>query len=192
MMEAVRKGERVISDQDLILKINHGNDHAFRLLVEKYRNDLFRTIYAVLRDNKEAEDATQEVFIKIYTSLSQYENQGFKTWITRIAVNHAIDVKRRKDRKQEDMLDSVQYDTIGSERESVETEVINNERRNLVRKKLHELPENYRNVIYDFYIAEKSYQQIAEEQEVQVKTIEMKLYRARNWIKKHWKEEDFS
>ncbi|MFO1442397.1 sigma-70 family RNA polymerase sigma factor [Bacillus sp. Bva_UNVM-123] len=191
-MEAVRKGERVISDQDLILKINHGNDHAFRLLVEKYRNDLFRTIYAVLRDNKEAEDATQEVFIKIYTSLSQYENQGFKTWITRIAVNHAIDVKRRKDRKQEDMLDSVQYDTIGSERESVETEVINNERRNLVRKKLHELPENYRNVIYDFYIAEKSYQQIAEEQEVQVKTIEMKLYRARNWIKKHWKEEDFS
>lgn len=191
-MEAVRKGERAISDQVLIQKVKSGNDHAFRLLVEKYRNDLFRTIFAVLRDQKEAEDAAQEVFLKIYTSLPQYENQGFKTWMTRIAVNHAIDVKRKRDRRQEDMLDSAQYDTIGTERESVETEVINKERQDLVHEKLHELPTNYRNVIYDFYIAEKSYQQMAEEQDVQVKTIEMKLYRARSWMKKHWKEDDFS
>ncbi|WP_307197152.1 RNA polymerase sigma factor [Neobacillus niacini] len=59
-----------------------GSDHAFRLLVEKYRNDVFRTVFAVLRDQKEAEDAAQEVFMKIYSSLSQYENQGFKTWMT--------------------------------------------------------------------------------------------------------------
>ncbi len=170
----------------------NGNDHAFRILIEKYHNDLFRTIYAVLRDQKEAEDAAQEVFIKIYTSLPKYENQGFKTWITRIAVNHAIDMKRKKDRMQEDMLDSNSYDSIGSDKESVETEVINKERRLLVRKKLHELPANYRNVIYDFYIEEKSYQQMAEEQNVQVKTIETKLYRARNWMKQHWKESDFS
>ena len=188
----IRKGERVISDHDLIQKIKSGNDHAFRILVEKYRHDLFRTIYAILRDQKEAEDAAQEVFIKIYTSLSQYENQGFKTWITRIAVNHAIDMKRKRDRKQEDIFDSLFHDTLGSEQESVEAEIINKERRILVRKKLHELPVNYRNVIYDFYIEEKSYQQMAEEQNVQVKTIETKLYRARNWMKKHWKENDFS
>ncbi|MBU8880308.1 sigma-70 family RNA polymerase sigma factor [Bacillus sp. FJAT-29790] len=168
-----------------------GNDHAFRLLVEKYRNDLFRTIYAVLRDRKEAEDAAQEVFIKIYHSLPQYEGQGFKTWMTRIAVNHAIDVKRKRDRRQEEVMESVEYDFQGHG-ESVETEMIEKERRVLVREKLLELPENYRNVIYDFYIAEKSYQQIAEEQKVGVKTIETKLYRARNWMKKHWKEDDFS
>ncbi|MBS4191856.1 sigma-70 family RNA polymerase sigma factor [Bacillus sp. FJAT-49705] len=191
-MEAVRKGEREISDQVLIQKVKSGNDHAFRLLVEKYRNDLFRTIYAVLRDQKEAEDAAQEVFLKIYTSLPQYENQGFKTWITRIAVNHAIDLKRKRDRRQEDIIDVIEYDTIGTQRESIETEVILKERAMLVREKLHELPENYQNVIYDFYIAEKTYQQMAEEQNVQVKTIETKLYRARNWMKKHWKEEDFS
>ncbi|QED46486.1 RNA polymerase sigma factor [Cytobacillus dafuensis] len=191
-MEAVRKGEREISDQVLIQKVKSGNDHAFRLLVEKYRNDLFRTIYAVLRDQKEAEDAAQEVFLKIYTSLPQYENQGFKTWITRIAVNHAIDLKRKRDRRQEDIIDVIEYDTIGTQRESVETEVILKERAMLVREKLYELPENYQNVIYDFYIAEKTYQQMAEEQNVQVKTIETKLYRARNWMKKHWKEDDFS
>jgi RNA polymerase sigma factor (sigma-70 family) len=191
-VEAVRKGEREISDQVLIQKVKSGNDHAFRLLVEKYRNDLFRTIYAVLRDQKEAEDAAQEVFIKIYTSLSQYENQGFKTWITRIAVNHAIDVKRKRDRRQEDVKEMVEYDTISDHQESMESGMIHKERRQLVHEKLNELPVNYREVIYDFYIAEKSYQQIAEEQNVAIKTIETKLYRARNWMKKHWKEDDFS
>ncbi|MEH7345818.1 sigma-70 family RNA polymerase sigma factor [Bacillus sp. JJ1532] len=191
-MEAVRKGERAISDQVLIQKVKSGNHHAFRLLVEKYRNDLFRTIYAVLRNQKEAEDATQEVFIKIYTSLSQYENQGFKTWITRIAVNHAIDVKRKQNRSQEDIIDLAEREILGNRWESVEDEIIHKEKVSRVREKLHELPENYRNVIYDFYIADKTYQQMAAEQNVQVKTIETKLYRARNWMKKHWKEDDFS
>lgn len=191
-MEAIRKGGREISDQVLIQKVKSGNDHAFRLLVEKYRNDLFRTIFAVLRDQKEAEDAAQEVFLKIYTSLPQYEDQGFKTWIIRIAVNHAIDVKRKRDRRQEDTLETVDYDFQGSQSDSVEAEVINKERRILVHQKLNELPANYRSVIYDFYIAEKSYQQMAEEQNVGIKTIETKLYRARLWMKKHWKEDDFS
>lgn len=169
-----------------------GNDHAFRLLVEKYRNDVFRTIFAVLRDQKEAEDAAQEVFMKIYTSLPHYQNQGFKTWITRIAVNHAIDVKRKQVSRREDVAEDLEQQLVGTPKDSVEKEIIALDRRRLVRKKLDELPENYRDVIYGFYIAEKSYQQMAEEQNVQVKTIETKLYRARSWMKKNWKEDDFS
>jgi RNA polymerase sigma factor (sigma-70 family) len=169
-----------------------GNDHAFRLLVEKYRNDVFRTVLAVLRDQKEAEDAAQEVFIKIYTSLPQYGNQGFKTWMTRIAVNHAIDVKRKQARRREEVVDTLEQQAFGTPRDSIEREIIEQDRRSLVRKKLNEVPENYREVIYGFYIAEKSYQQMAEEQNVQVKTIETKLYRARHWMKKNWKEDDFS
>jgi RNA polymerase sigma factor (sigma-70 family) len=169
-----------------------GNDHAFRLLVEKYRNDVFRTVFAVLRDQKEAEDAAQEVFMKVYTSLSRYENQGFKTWITRIAVNHAIDVKRKQARRREDVVDALDQQVPGSPKDSVEKVVIAEDQRRLVQKKLNEVPENYREVIYGFYIAEKSYQQMAKEQNVQVKTIETKLYRARNWMKRNWKEDDFS
>ncbi|MDQ0273542.1 sigma-70 family RNA polymerase sigma factor [Cytobacillus purgationiresistens] len=191
-MEAGRKGEREISDQVLIQKVLSGNDHAFRLLVEKYRNDLFRTIYAVLRDQKEAEDAAQEVFLKIYHSLPKYENQGLKTWMTRIAVNHAIDMKRKRDRRREDIMESVDYDSIAPQNENIEAKILSRERRELVRQRLNEMPDNYRIVIYDFYIKEKSYQQMAEEQNVQVKTIETKLYRARQWMKKHWKEDDFS
>ncbi|GHI00608.1 RNA polymerase sigma factor [Neobacillus kokaensis] len=176
----------------LIENVLGGNDHAFRLLVEKYRNDVFRTVFAVLHDQKEAEEAAQEVFIKIYTSLPQYENQGFKTWLTRIAVNHAIDIKRKQARRKEEIIETLEEQVIGTPRDDVETMIIETDRRRLVRKRLGEMPKNYRDVIYGFYIEEKSYQQMAEEQNVQVKTIETKLYRARNWMKKNWKEDDFS
>lgn len=192
MCKVKRKGERTISDTVLIKKVLEGNDHAFRLLVEKYRNDVFRTVFAVLRDQKEAEDAAQEVFMKIYTSLPKYEGQGFKTWMTRIAVNHAIDVKRKQVRRREEVVDALVQEALATPRDSVEKEIIEQDQRRLVRKKLNEVPENYREVIYGFYIAEKSYQQMAEEQNVQVKTIETKLYRARSWMKKNWKEDDFS
>ncbi|MBT2733838.1 sigma-70 family RNA polymerase sigma factor [Bacillus sp. ISL-7] len=181
-----------MTDTALIENVLEGNDHAFRLLVEKYRNDVFRTIFAVLRDQKEAEDAAQEVFMKIYTSLPQYQNQGFKTWMTRIAVNHAIDIKRKQVRRREELAEELELQLVGTPKDSVEKEIMEIDRRRLVRKKLDELPENYRDVIYGFYIAEKSYKQMAEEQNVQVKTIETKLYRARHWMKKNWKEDDFS
>jgi RNA polymerase sigma factor (sigma-70 family) len=161
-------------------------------LVEKYRNDVFRTIFAVLRDQKEAEDAAQEVFLKIFTSLPHYENQGFKTWMTRIAVNHAIDVKRKLVRRKEEAVESHEQQAIGTPKDNVEKELIETERQRLVRNKLNELPDNYRDVIYGFYIAENSYQELADEQKVQVKTIETKLYRARLWMKKNWKEDNFS
>ena len=72
---------------------------------------IFHTVYSVLRNEKDAEDAAQEVFLKIYTSLPQYEKQGFKTWITRIAVNHAIDIRRKQVRRQEDQ--TVEYEESG-------------------------------------------------------------------------------
>lgn len=175
----------------MIQKIKDGNDHAFRLLVERYWMDLYRVIYAILRDQKEAEDAVQEVFLKIYLSLFRYKDQGFKAWMIRIAVNHAIDVKRKRDRRQEELTDLIDVHSISGKACVVEEEVLTRARKKRLQDKLEELPENYRNVIFDFYIEEKSQKQIANEQQIQIKTVETRLYRARKWMKKHWKEDDF-
>ena len=192
-MQPIERGERVL-EQALVEKVRNGSDHAFRILIEKYKHHVFRTIYGILRNQKDAEDASQEVFVKIYTSLPQYENQGLKTWITRIAVNHAIDCKRKAARRKEEMAETPappQRELRREDLESVEAKFEEKQLRLLVRRRLGEMPENYRKVIYDYYIEEKSYKTMAEEQQVEVKTIETKLYRARLWMKKHWKEEDF-
>lgn len=172
----------------LIEKAKNGSEHAFRMLIEMHKQYVFKCIYGVLRNQKDAEDASQEAWMKIYSSLPQYENQGFKTWMTRIAVNHAIDCKRRQARQKEDLVDDLPE---RESRDAVERRLLKNEQKQLVLRHLEEVPESYREVIEGFYIKEKSYQQLANEQHVQVKTIETKLYRARLWMRKHWKEEDF-
>lgn len=144
-----------------------------------------------MRHEKDAEDATQEVFLKIYYALPKYSSQGIKSWLTRIAVNHAIDVKRKKQRQQEMILEPDDLPTLSSPEENVVLPLLQKEQRELVKSRLHDMPANYRKVIEAYYIAEKSYKQIAEEQQVEAKTVETKLYRARNWMKKHWKEDDF-
>lgn len=65
----------------------------FRWLVQEYGTYIYRVTYSVLHDAKEAEDAAQETFLQIYKSLPEYRSQGLKTWMTRIAVNKAIDLE---------------------------------------------------------------------------------------------------
>lgn len=179
-------------DDVLIGKVLDGNDHAFRVIVEKYRNHVFRTVFGVLRNEKDAEDAAQEVFMKVYTSLPKYESQGFKTWITRIAVNHAIDMKRKKAVRQEEATSEYEEAIHAPAGESAEDTAISTEMKRQVFRKIEELPESYKDVVKGFYIHEHTYEELADRLDLQVKTVEMRLYRARQWMKKHWKEDDFS
>ncbi|MFC9778715.1 RNA polymerase sigma factor [Paenibacillus chitinolyticus] len=170
-----------------------GDEEAFREVVRTYRNYVFQIVFSVVRHPKDAEDVMQEVFLKMYTSLPQTEVKGLKAWISRVAVNKAIDYKRKAYRQRETATDGMEEampppSLSGSDTEDL---LLSKELQALVMRKLEELPENYRDVIIAFYYEDKSYQQIADEQEVTVQTIKSKLYRAKQWIKQHWKEEEF-
>ncbi|OPH51298.1 RNA polymerase subunit sigma [Paenibacillus ferrarius] len=175
----------------------NGDESAFRELVSTYRHYVFQTIYAIVRHTKDAEDLSQDVWTRIYFSLPQYQMKGLKTWITRIAVNRSIDFKRSANRKREDttaeMEISVQAaaEPLFHQQRAVEHEVIMNETAQLVRKRLHQIPPNYQEVLTAYYIQHQSYQDIADAHGITVKTVESKLYRAKQWLRKNWKEEDF-
>ncbi|WP_342394392.1 sigma-70 family RNA polymerase sigma factor [Salipaludibacillus daqingensis] len=162
------------------------------MLIEKYRSVIFQTTYGVLRNEKDAEDAAQEVFIKIYSSLPKYEGKGLKTWMVRIAVNHAIDVKRKKERRREEVMEESGLQLVTASLDSVEETYIQKELGHHVRRRIDDLPENYRRVVYGYYIEEKSFEVLANEQGINEKSIRVKLHRARNWMREHWKEDDFS
>ncbi|WP_096186564.1 RNA polymerase sigma factor [Evansella halocellulosilytica] len=187
-----RKEGREIRDEALIKQILQGNDHAFRILIEKYRSLIFKTAYGVLKNEKDAEDAAQEVFIKIYSSLPKYEGKGLKTWMARIAVNHAIDLKRKRDRRKEEVAEDIRLELVTADSKSVESEYLHKEMRSRVRERLNDLPLNYRYVVYGYYIEEKSFQQLSKEEGINEKSVRVKLHRARKWMREHWKEDDFS
>lgn len=176
----------------MIDQIRAGDQSAFRTLVERYGQHVFHTAYSVLKDAKEAEDAAQEAFIQVYKSLSEYRSQGFKTWLTRIALHKAIDAKRKLGRRREDQLaDAEQLNQWPSGEADLLAQLVKKEKRETLERRLHRLPQQHREILIHFYIQEKNYEQIAKEQGIAVKTVESRLYRARSWVRTHWKEEEW-
>lgn len=180
----------------MIDRVLAGDDEAFRILTQRYANYVFRIAYGVLQNAKDAEDAAQEAFVQMYLSLPRYERKGLKAWLARIAVNKAIDWKRKVAGRKEMPLPDAETVHHRLERDgpaavaSAERAVLDRERREEIARNLHALPENYRSVIVAYYLEEKSYREIAAELGVEVKTVESRLYRAKQWMRKHWREDD--
>ncbi|KKO51905.1 RNA polymerase sigma factor [Paenibacillus sp. DMB20] len=159
-----------------------------------YGQHVFHTAFSVLRNAKEAEDASQEVFIQVYKALPQYRSEGFKTWITRITLNKSIDIKRKLARRAEGHqdMDGESLERIPSRDEDTLVQIIRKEKKDELERKVNSLPDNHRQVITAFYLEEKNYEQIAADLGVTVKTVESKLYRARHWIRSQWKEDEWT
>lgn len=95
-----------MNEASLIQALQQADETAFRLLVETYRNRVYHTVLTILQDAAEAEDAAQEVFIKVFETIQSFRGDaGLSTWIYRIAVNKALDKLRRKKRRA--MLQSI-------------------------------------------------------------------------------------
>lgn len=170
--------------------------------MQTYGLYIYKTVYAVLHSPHDAEDVTQEVLLLIYRSLPNYRMDGLKTWITRIAVNRAIDFRRSKARRPEQLMEQEHVDLQKTDfpadgmlsampAPAAEYIAIRQEELKYVQAKVDELPDNYREVVNAFYIEEKSYEQIAAETGLERKSVESRLYRARNWMRRHWRKEDF-
>lgn len=89
-----------MTDQELVAAARDGDDDAFKELVVRYEPVVAATIIGMLGDCPEAEDAGQETFISFYRGLKDFRGEStVKTYLTRIAMNHAINEIRRKKRK---------------------------------------------------------------------------------------------
>ncbi|WP_374705386.1 RNA polymerase sigma factor [Paenibacillus radicis (ex Gao et al. 2016)] len=184
-----------MQDEAWIKAVQNGGPAAFQSFVHAYGPYLYRTVYAVVRSPHDAEDVTQEVLLLIYRSLPECRMDGFKTWMTRIAVNRAIDWKRSKARKPEQPMEDMDWqeeDLLASNTGiAAEEAAIAREGRRQVREQVQQLPDNYREVVTAYYMENKSYEEIATDTGLERKSVESRLYRARNWIKRNWRKEDF-
>src|SRR5215213_6149683 len=85
-----------ITDGDLVVRAIHGREDGFEELVRRYQRPIAAYVYRMVGDYDAALDLTQEVFIKVYGSLSRYRPEfKFSTWIYKIAHNAAVDHLRR-------------------------------------------------------------------------------------------------
>ncbi|HEU4964260.1 MAG TPA: sigma-70 family RNA polymerase sigma factor [Bacilli bacterium] len=172
------------SDLELIQSVRAGDAASYRLLVERYQSLLFSIALRMVRDRTEAEDLAQDIFLKAYRTLDQFrEESSFKTWICRIATNHCIDWKRKHGKRQESTTQVEAAERLPDGAETPEQAYLRRERQQEVWRVLEEMPEKYRTILLLFHFQGKSYKEIAEELDISARTVETRLYRAKNLLR---------
>lgn len=163
-------------DADIIELARAGRmSAAFELLLPRYRERVYRLALSILREPATAEDATQDVFFRVWRALSGYNgNAALSTWIYAITRNTSISILRK--RRAQVSLDDSDDDGPGLQLAAPEYD---DSAITSVERLLQHLPERNRRAVTLFYMEDKSYEQTAAELAVPLGTVKALLHRSR-------------
>jgi len=172
-----------LPDAYYIEKIQAGETEYFAVLLDRYSNSVFALIIKIVSSREDAEELTQDVFLKVFSSLSSFQgNSLFSTWLYRIACNIAISFTRKKTYNwlaiNESTIENIPEDELSNEVEQIEKE------EQLVRleKALEQLLPDERALVSLYYMQEKQIDEIASITGLSISNVKTKLHRCRKKI----------
>jgi len=183
-------------DAALMLRVKRGDRAAFVALVEKYKQPLHNFIHRTLRDEAEAEDLAQNVFLQVYKSRDRYERTAkFSTWLFTIARNLCLNEIRRRSRHPAEALEETHSENEDQPQRQYEDRkvllatdnVLHSELAGKIEEALAELPENQRTAILLCRQDELSYEEIAEVLDCSLSATKSLIHRGRETLKEKLK-----
>ena len=168
-------------DQVLMIEIGEGSQDAMGKIIENWKNELFRFFDRSLRNKADAEDLTQQVFIRIFQSASRYKPKAkFSTYLFTIARNLLIDEIKKKDR-----VDVISFEEEWMSHSAIKANEGNvGEWEEVLRQSMQEMPEYYSTAILLRVQRELSYREIGEIMKVSESRVKTWIHRAREHLKK--------
>ncbi len=156
----------LLNDHQLIDVYLEGNEKAFEVLLNRYQQKIYTSIYLFVKDDMLAQDIFQEVFIKIIRTLREgkYNHEGkFGPWAQRIAYNLCVDYFRRNKRRNvvqgNESFDV--FDVLSSNDMNAEQNIIRSQTHNKIRSLVDKLPPEQREVVILRHYADMSFKEIA-------------------------------
>jgi RNA polymerase sigma-70 factor (ECF subfamily) len=182
-----------LDESALLERLRAGEDAAYEELVRAYGGRLLAVARRLLRSEEDARDALQDAFLSAFRSIGGFEGQArLSTWLHRIVVNAALMKLRSRRRKPEQSIEELLPSFLEDghmanppaewQRPSGEF-AERNELRKLLLEKIHELPENYRNVLLLRDIEELDSEKTAELTGLSVGAVKTRLHRARQALR---------
>lgn len=182
------------NDLALVARLQQGDRTAFRELVRRHQDKVYRLAMRLTRDEARAQDAMQDAFLQVFRKIDQFQEQSaFTTWLYRITVNAALMRMRSERRHRETSLEdaSPRYTEAGEIAEpvadwsaAVDDEAANRELARHAAKAIDELPETYRSVFVLREMEDLSTEDVAQILELTVPTVKTRLHRARLALRK--------
>ena len=149
-----------ISDSELLdLYQKDKNQEWIGILLERYTLLLLGVCMKYLKDENEAKDCVQQIFLKVLTEVGKYRIDYFKSWLYMVAKNHCLMRLRNKGTKTAKELNEHHAVTFESDKEDI---IANEKTYDLLEEVLQELGEEQRQCVILFYLKKNSYQQISE------------------------------
>jgi len=162
-------------DAQLVNRYFKGDEKSLEILIKKYLKPIYGFVYKYIGNVQEAEDITQEVFVKMWRYLKKYdENKSFKTWIFSIAKNTCIDWLRKKKTIPLSEIEAGESDNF-FERVSISQ---------LLESATEKLLPKYRTVLSLYYNDNLNFREIAERLEESSNTVKSRHRRALIMLKK--------
>ncbi|MCB1678643.1 MAG: RNA polymerase sigma factor RpoE [Halioglobus sp.] len=184
------------TDQQLVARVQKGDQRAFDLLVLKYQHKIFGLISRYINDADEVQDVAQEAFIKAYRALPRFRgDSAFYTWLYRIAINtaknHLVSRSRRPPGSDVEVNDAEHYESGAALRdiENPESALFGEELKVVVERAIANLPEDLRTAVTLREFDGLSYEDIAQIMDCPVGTVRSRIFRAREAIDTQVKEQ---
>ena len=147
----------------------------FDEIVELYKDRIFKMLFMKVGNMEDAMDLTQDVFFKVYKALASFRNESsIYTWIYKIALNTANTFLRKNGRLNQNYIEDVGENTLKTGNQE--------ELKTILKTKIEELPQHYRDVIILHYFEGFDYNEIAEILDINVGTVKSRLFRARQML----------
>jgi RNA polymerase sigma-70 factor (ECF subfamily) len=166
--------------EGIVERCRAGDDRAWEQLVDSTANDIFRMAVSFTRHRGEAEDLTQEVFLKLWQNLHRYlPGSSFRAWAYRVARNLFVDAYRRSREQRKATWVDPEFLEMLPGGEDPHTRAVRHQRLELARAALERLPEELSQLIMLRDFADWSYEELAAELELPIGTVKSRLNRAR-------------
>jgi RNA polymerase sigma-70 factor (ECF subfamily) len=166
------------TDEDLMGRVRLGDKHAFEVLIRRHQRSFLNFIFRFMGNRTEAEDLTQEVFLRIWKAAGTYKPEAkFTTWLYRIATNLCIN-KQRAIRVRRLVIGE------GAELLTPEDRLIDSEQSVQLLNALNELPTSQRLAIVLKIYDEMSYQEISQIMDRPISAVDSLLVRAKRNLRK--------
>lgn len=165
-----------MTDDALVALYSKGNNQAFDILLERYKDKIYSYIYFSVRNDELTEDIFQETFVKAIVTIQQgryTENGKFAAWLTRIAHNLVIDLFRQEKNENVVSNDETEADLFNDVKlsdDTIETKLVNDQVLSDVRRLVDFLPDNQREVVYMRFYQDLSFKEISEITGVSINT----------------------
>ena len=178
-----------MTDEEVVGRVRAGETALFEVIMRRYNQRLFRVALSILGNDDEAEDVTQDAYVRSYMHLDQFEGRAkFSTWLTKIAVHEALARLRARQRIVEiDATSGAGEDrmVLESKSPSPEQEVMTHTIKIVLESAIEKLPETYRSVFMMREVEGMSTAETAECLDLSEESVKVRLHRARSMLRKH-------